>query len=87
MLHELRTWPKQYRAVVDGQKMHEVRTTIDREFSVGDTLLLREWNPDVEKYTGRSQRVLVTHITAGGTFGLPKDLCVMSILRFGKGVS
>lgn len=30
-------------------------------------------------YTGRSIRVRVTYLSAGGTWGLPADLCVMSV--------
>jgi len=30
-------------------------------------------------YTGRSVRVTVTHLTHGGAWGLPADLCVMSV--------
>lgn len=32
-------------------------------------------------YTGEREKVAVTHVTRGGTFGLPPHLCVMSIRR------
>lgn len=35
--------------------------------------------PQRGKYTGRSIRVRVTYLSAGGTWGLPNNLCVMSI--------
>ena len=62
------------------EKTHEVRK-LDRPFKQGDTLHLREWNPTSEQYTDRHLDVQVTSITRGGRFGLPNDLCVMSIRR------
>jgi hypothetical protein len=78
--HELKVWPRQFEAVVAGQKMHEVRK-FDRDFRVGDVLLLCEYAPQSAKYTGRRARVLITHITRPGTFGLPRDVGVLSIIK------
>jgi len=78
MTHELKTWPEPFGAVVTGRKTHEVRK-YDRNFIVGDELLLREYDPDTQTYSGRNCLVRVKYVTQGGTFGLPDDLCVMSI--------
>lgn len=77
-VHELKTWPGPFAAILAGTKRHEVRKA-DRNFHVGDVLHLREWQPNRERYTGREQRVTVTHLTAGGEWGLPHDVCVMSV--------
>lgn len=59
MIHELKTVPEYWQAVYDNKKNFEVRKD-DREFSVGDTLILREWNPSREYYTGRvTQRDII----------------------------
>jgi hypothetical protein len=86
--HSLKIWPGPFEAVVAGHKRHEVRVD-DRGFEVGDVLHLREWDPSpiMESFsfsnpkgcTGRSVRVLVTYVTAAGTWGMPSNLCVMSI--------
>ena len=77
-VHDLKTWPDEFRAVVRGAKTAEVRKD-DRNFRVGDVLELLEYDPDSEKYTGLKRRVLVTHKVEGGRWGLPVGLCVLSI--------
>ena len=94
-LHELKTWPDPFEAILRGDKHHEIRRT-DREFKVNDELLLREWRNEQSSYyevvntvatwvtrpahyTGREIHCRVTYLSSGGTWGLPADLCVMSI--------
>ena len=90
--HHLKTWPEPFQAVLDGRKRHEMRVD-DRGFGVGYTLELDEWDPDrtrvvesdisvqgVTNYTGRKIIADVTYITYGSSFGLPANLCVMSIM-------
>lgn len=81
--HALKTWPASFEAVWTKHKTHEVRKN-DRDYQVWDTLILQEWDPDTEVYSGRTLRVLITFITPGGSFGLPSDLCVMSITQEGN---
>lgn len=58
--HELKTWPEYYNAVVDGEKTFEVRKD-DRDYQVGDKLMLLEWDPVKETYTGSVTGVKVTY--------------------------
>lgn len=78
MLHQLKTWPEPFAAVLCGIKTHEIRKQ-DRPYAAGDTLWLREWLPDEQRYTGREVRVVVSCLTNGGEWGLPEGLCAMSI--------
>jgi hypothetical protein len=78
MIHELKTWPEPFAALLEGRKMFEIRKA-DRPFDVGDALDLREWNPDGSGYTGRETVAVVTYIVRGGAWGLPPDLCVMGL--------
>ena len=84
MQHELRTWPAFYQEVVDGQKPFEVRWN-DRNFKVGDTLLLKEWDPgpisNPVGYTGRQSLVRVTYVLTGQAWGVMDGFCVMGIER------
>ena len=72
--HELKCWPEFFDAVADGRKTFEVRKA-DRDFRLGDVLVLREWQPAhtekwslrklPDRYTGREVRAVVTYILAG----------------------
>jgi hypothetical protein len=78
MIHELKTWPAYFQAIVNGQKTFEIRKN-DRNFHVDDELVLKEYNPAEQKYTGRELRVKVTYMTEGGQWGIPLDICVLGI--------
>ncbi len=84
--HILKTWPEPFQAVLDGRKRYEIRVD-DRGFAVGDILHIKEWDPSPKTfgtpldfhYTSRTIRARVLYITPGGSWGLPANLCVMSI--------
>lgn len=77
-IHSLKTWPEHYEAIVAGTKRFEIRKD-DRGFKVGDVLTLLEWKPSAQVYTRRGVSVRVTYLLHGPDFGLPADMCVMSI--------
>lgn len=60
--HELKTWLEFYQPIEDGIKTFEIRKN-DRDFRVGDSLILLEWNPYGENYTGRGTIRYITYIT------------------------
>lgn len=63
--HILKTWPNFYGPVADGSKPFEIRFN-DREYAVGDTLHLREYDPDNKVFTGRECFRRVTYVTSFG---------------------
>lgn len=78
-----------YKAVLDGRKTFELRAD-DRNFAVGDLLWLREYEPQLERYTGRSLHVRVSYKllldpvtrTPGRAPDVPPVCaCIMSIER------
>lgn len=83
--HTLKCWPEFFNPILSGNKKHDLRRSDDRQFRIGDVLVLREFDPKQEKYTGRSQRVLVTYITSAelpcalSRDALHKDFCILSI--------
>lgn len=76
--HELKTWPQFFEAAQSGEKNFEVRLN-DRDFQRGDLLLLREWCPRRESFTGREATRKVTYILNGGQFGVEEGYCVMGM--------
>ncbi len=81
MRHELKTWPVYFEAMRSGKKRFELRRD-DRGFKVGDTLVLREWQPGAEAYTGRTIEVQVIYTLKDAPgLGLLTGFCIMSTLR------
>jgi len=77
--HNLKTWPDSFAAMWIGTKTAEYRLT-DRDFRVGDTLVLSEWEPEEEEYTGRSIISTITHIAwPNDGFGIPLNYAMLSI--------
>ncbi|MEN3759372.1 ASCH/PUA domain-containing protein [Aeromonas veronii] len=60
MIHELKIKPEYFAAVVSGDKTFEIRNNADRNFQVGDTLLLWEWD---EGFTSQTVERTVSYIT------------------------
>lgn len=58
--HELKTLPEYFKAVVENKKTFEVRKN-DRNFKVGDILILKEWTPE-NNYTGNEISKKITYI-------------------------
>ena len=63
-VHELKTWPEFFQAVVNDRKPFEVRKN-DRDFQERDTLILREWEPDTGEYSGRRATRSVSYVLRG----------------------
>lgn len=82
MKHILKTWPEYFEAVNAGSKTFELRKN-DRGFAVGDVLLLREYRPETDFYSGREIEVKITFILRSG-FGLQEGYACMAILKTEK---
>lgn len=76
--HELKTWPEFFHAVRQGTKTFECRKH-DRDFGVNDILVLREFDPVSEIYTGDRLSVRVTYLLSGREWGIVPSHVVMGI--------
>ena len=80
--HDLKVWKPYLDHIINGKKTFEYRKN-DRGFHVGDYLILREQDPDIEEYTGYMQVMKVTYIIrdkeAPPKFGVPKGYCIIRI--------
>ncbi len=78
--HALKCWPGYFVDHTSGLKTFEVRKGIDRIYQYGDELLLQEWDPKTESYTGRELLMRVTYVMNGKPF-LPEDVWVMGVKK------
>ncbi len=60
--HVLKSWPASFQPIAAGAKHSELRQDDRGGFSVGDLLLLQEWDPERAAYTGQICLCLVTHV-------------------------
>lgn len=87
---KLKCWPEYYQEVKNGNKTFEIRNN-DRDYQVGDILLLQEWKPRgycatmpsilEGDYTGDETEVKVTYIIKDKLLyiGIMSGYCIMSI--------
>jgi len=86
MIHTLKTDSEVFQAVLLQAKTFEIRKH-DRDFRVGDVLVLQETKHTGEEmhngapleYTRRSYEAIVTHILVGPVYGLAEGWCILSI--------
>ena len=84
--HRLKCWPQFFEEIASGRKKHDLRRSDDRNFQVGDTLLLEEYDPLTKLFTGRTLRARVTYITSANVpcalsrDALHPDFCILSLL-------
>ena len=60
-LHKLKIWPVFFIAVINGKKLFEIRK-MDRDYQVGDKILLQEFNHHESCLTGRECLVRISYI-------------------------
>lgn len=66
-LHHLKSWTPFFEAFLAGQKRHDLRDNTDRNFMVGDAVMLEDYDPFKGKYSGRCLAMEVTYITGRET--------------------
>lgn len=58
---EKKIWPEYFKEILNGVKKYELRLA-DFNVKKGDVLILKEWDPKLNKYTGRKISKKVTYI-------------------------
>lgn len=76
MKHELKLEIGYFGSVLAGFKTFEIRFN-DRNYQVGDTLVLKEWDWALDTFTGREIEKKVTYIT---NYAQQDGYVVMSIV-------
>lgn len=76
-IHELKILPEYYNAVQCGVKNFELRKD-DRDYQVGDWLVLREWKDG--EYTGKATGREIRYILRDAQeYGLMKGYCIIGL--------
>lgn len=80
--HELKIWPEHFKTVVAPtvrrRKTVEIRKD-DREYAVGDTLRLLEYDPEENSFSGWQAIVTVSHCLRGQPW-VPDGYVALSII-------
>jgi hypothetical protein len=75
--HKLKCLPDYFGAVRRKEKTFEVRRD-DRGFQKGDTIVLREWLPELGgRYSGNNEHRKIKYILTGGQFGIEPGYVVL----------
>lgn len=78
--HELKILPIYYDAVREGRKTFEVRKD-DRDFKNDDTVILREWEPELEIYSGREMKFTIGYVLPLNIFLSGEPYVAFSLLE------
>lgn len=74
--HELKLHPKYFNRILTGQKTFEIRKN-DRDFQIGDRLILREYDPEEGWPSHGSYGTIVADITYMTTAYQQEGYCVL----------
>lgn len=86
-VHEVKSWCAFFQAFKSGAKKHDMRDMFDRDYKVGDVLILNEYDPFKGEYTGEKLAMRITYITSRDTpcafssAALSRDFCILSLER------
>lgn len=80
MTHALKTWPEYYAPIEKGDKLFELRKD-DRPYKNGDNVLLQEYDPKTETYTGKEMKFNICFILRDlpKSFGLKPGFCILGL--------
>lgn len=62
-VHKVKSWAHFFDAIKAGKKLHDLRK-LDRDYNVGDTLVLQRYDNINGEYTGEEIEVEITYITS-----------------------
>lgn len=84
--HNLKTHPDPFDQVWKRKKTAELRLD-DRDFRIGDLMILREWKPRAKRFSGRWVRAEITAITWLGQWipGVTEPYAMLSFKWDGRG--
>lgn len=82
MKHELKTWPEYFQPAWAGVKPFEIRRN-DRNFALHDEIVLQEYDPKEDDYTGREIAGFITYLIVGNGF-VPEGFAAFAYREIGR---
>lgn len=82
--HTVKSWAHFFDAISAGRKLHDLRI-MDRDYKVGDFIILQKYDNINGRYTGDEVKVEITYITSNkvpcafSSSALAKDYAILSI--------
>jgi hypothetical protein len=86
-IHKVKSWTYLFEAVLAGGKTHDIRYMRERDYKVGDTMILQETDVGGQNYTGRELPVEITYITSKDNYcalsneALMPEYCIISFKK------
>lgn len=65
--HKIKAWPQFFKELKSGNKTFELRKN-DRDYKIGDRLLIEEWDPETKEHTGEIVVRIVTYVLSHSEF-------------------
>ena len=78
--HQIKTHSEYFQQVWDRKKLFEIRKD-DRNYEVGDTLTLLDYNPETNTYNRRTISAEISYKLNGGNFGIENGFCALSMSK------
>lgn len=79
IIHSLKCWPIPFSAIYHGEKNWELRKD-DRQYSIGNYLLIKEWDNEKQEYTGSFvEKQIVWILRSCPEWGLMDGFCILSL--------
>ncbi len=75
--HFLKSTTRHFQDVVAGRKTMEARKA-DRDFYIGECILLQEYCHHTQRYSGKEQLIKITDITEGAEYGIMPGYVMIS---------
>ena len=79
-IHYIKCESTFFEDVINNRKPFEVRKN-DRDYRAGDDMILKEWDKDLQEYTGVEDRVTIIYML-GNYPGIEPGYCVLGIERY-----
>jgi len=86
-IHTVKSWTYLFDAIASGVKTHDIRDMTERDYKVGDYLLLQRFDQAKGLYTGEQLKVRITYITdkdtpcAFSSAVLSRNFGILSIVK------